>query len=159
MNAAEMGQERSEDTAGGEEVIGWADDPDNYCIGCSAANPRALGLRFVRHGSGVQGQYTAARELNGAPGVVHGGIQAAMLDEAMGHAIRAAMDQDAWPVTVDLRLRYRRPVPTEVPLLLRAEVVEHEGHTLHLRAEILGEDEQVLTRATAEFRLLDRSEA
>ncbi len=146
----------TEGIADGTPFVGWADDPDNYCVGCSAANPMALGLRFVHRGGGVEARTTAARELNGAPGVVHGGMQAVMLDEAMGHAIRAALD-DVWPVTVDLRLRYRRPVPTEVPLLVRAEVVGRDGKVLHLEGAILAEDETVLTRAVAEFRLLDPS--
>ncbi len=142
--------------ADGTPFVGWADDPANYCVGCSAANPMALGLRFVHRAGGVEARTTAARELNGAPGVVHGGMQAVMLDEAMGHAIRAALD-DVWPVTVDLRLRYRRPVHVEIPLLLRAVVVAHDDRSVHVEGEILDEAETVLTRATAEFRLLDPS--
>jgi acyl-coenzyme A thioesterase PaaI-like protein len=139
----------------GELVGGWADDPSNRCIGCSTANPRSLQLRFLRRGAGVEAHYTAPPDLNGAPGIVHGGIQAVMLDEAMGHAIRASTELDLWSVTVHLQLRYRRPVPTEVPLLLRAEVTGRDDRTVHVSGEILAEDEEVLTRGTAEFRLIE----
>jgi uncharacterized protein (TIGR00369 family) len=135
--------------------VRWEEDPASSCIGCGTANERSLGLRFVHRAGGVECDYVAPRDLNGAPGVVHGGIQAVMLDEAMGHAILAHLGTTMWSVTVDLRLRYRRPVHTEQALVLRAAVEEVEDRTVHVRGEILDESGQVLTRGTGEFRLIE----
>lgn len=137
------------------EPVRWEEDPDSSCIGCGTGNPRSLGLRFVHAGGGVECRYVAPADLNGAPGVVHGGIQAVMLDEAMGHAILAAQGTTTWSVTVGLQLRYRRPVHTEVPLVIRAEVAEVADRTVHVRGEICDESGQALTRGTGEFRLID----
>jgi acyl-coenzyme A thioesterase PaaI-like protein len=54
-----------------------------------------------------------APEYNGYPGVAHGGIVAALLDEVSGRApLVRGHDLDNLFVTVKLEVRYRRPTPT-----------------------------------------------
>ena len=141
------------------------DFPDNMCFGCSPHNERGLQLTFthVSH-SGVAGRYTAPSHTCGAPGVVHGGVQAALLDEAIGFAVQAhhlsvgeiADDGVAWRnvATVEFDLRYRRPVPTDVEFGLRAEVVRVSGRDFLAVAEIVGDNDEVLTSAVAKWRRL-----
>ena len=130
------------------------DHPDNRCFGCSAHNPRGLRLRFRHTGPGaVEARYTAPEDFAGAPGVVHGGIQAALLDEALGHAALAGAGapETLDLVTVDFQLRYRRPAPTGQPLVLFGELERVDGRNLHVRGEIRSEAGEVLTRATARW--------
>lgn len=141
------------------------DFPDNLCFGCSPHNERGLQLTFTQVSrSGVETRYSAPSHTCGAPGIVHGGVQAALLDEAIGFAVHAHHDSTgeapaegaAWQqvVTVEFDLRYRRPVPTETEVLLRAEVVRVRGRDYLAVAEILGDGEEVLTSATAKWRRL-----
>ena len=139
------------------------DYPENMCFGCSQHNERGLQLTFthVSH-SGVSGRYTADDYMNGAPGVLHGGMQAALLDEAIGFAMHAhhestgelEQDEAGWRkvVTVEFDLRYRKPVPTGVEFGLRAEIVRQSGRDYLAVAEITGESDEVLTSATAKWR-------
>lgn len=143
----------------------WWDDPSNTCFGCSTSNPRALGLRFALVdgvppddggaplGPAVEAPYVVDELYNGAPGVVHGGVQAAMLDEAMGHALHA-LETGRYMVTVELTLRYRRPMPTATPLRVRAWVTGLDGDDAGVAGEIVGPDGTVLTRGVARFRML-----
>ena len=63
----------------GETIVN--DEADNVCFGCSPHNARGLQLRFVRTGPGTaECRFRAEAHWAGAPGVVHGGVQAAMLD-------------------------------------------------------------------------------
>jgi acyl-coenzyme A thioesterase PaaI-like protein len=43
----------------------------------------------------------------------HGGVSAMLIDQLLGHAAAAAGHPG---VTTDLSVRYRRPVPLDVPL-------------------------------------------
>ncbi len=142
------------------------DFPDNMCFGCSPHNERGLQPSFTHVStSGVAGRYTAPAHVCGAPGVIHGGVQASILDEAIGFAVHAhqesigdddTSDDAAWQhvVTVEFDLRYRRPAPVGVELDVRAEVVRVSGRDYLAVAEIVGQDDEVLTSATAKWRRL-----
>jgi acyl-coenzyme A thioesterase PaaI-like protein len=145
------------------EVIRFS-DPDNQCFGCGQHNEHGLRMSFV-HATphGVETTYVAPAHTCGSPGIVHGGVQAAILDEAVGFAVHAYhetvngtadTDDPEWQrvVTVEFDLRYRKPVPSETPLTIRAEVLRVTGRDYLAAAEILDADEQVLTSATAKWR-------
>jgi uncharacterized protein (TIGR00369 family) len=52
------------------------------------------------------------------PGVVHGGIVATILDETSGRAIMLeTQDDNAFFATARMSVRYRRPTPTNTPLV------------------------------------------
>jgi uncharacterized protein (TIGR00369 family) len=53
--------------------------------------------------------------------MAHGGVVAALLDEACGQVVRPALSP---AVTSRLEVRYLAPVPVEEPLRIAAEVVE-----------------------------------
>jgi len=77
---------------------------------------------------------------NGYPGVVHGGIIAAILDETSGRALLINGDNDALMLTTHLELKYRRPTPTDQPLIAVGWI--EKGGTKH-------------ARVAGELRLLD----
>lgn len=137
------------------ERLSWREDISS-CFGCSPTNERGLHLEFFKVGErAVECRFTPAPELNGAPGIVHGGVQATIVDEAMGYACHVGGDEfDV--VTIDLQLRFRRPLPTGELLVCRAEVVDHDERDLHARAQLSSEAGEVRTEATARFRIVPR---
>jgi acyl-coenzyme A thioesterase PaaI-like protein len=92
--------------------------------------------------------------LCGAGTVAHGGIQATLLDEAMGFATRTAVGDDQIIVTADFSLRYRRPVPIGEELRIRGELDRREGDHIFLRGVIVDADGQELTTAEARWKHL-----
>jgi uncharacterized protein (TIGR00369 family) len=140
----------------GETIIN--DEPDNSCFGCSPHNERGLRLAFTRVSeSAVEVRYSVDADLGGAPNVVHGGVQATLIDEAIGMACRTAFgDEEVFRcVTAEFSLKYRRPVPTEQPLVVRGELLRREGRDLFLEGAILNEEGNVLTRAQARWVCLE----
>jgi acyl-coenzyme A thioesterase PaaI-like protein len=95
---------------------------DGGCFGCSPSNATGLQLRFRRSGPRVLAAYRIPDRFHGAPGVVHGGIVAAILDEVSCAA--AVFVADRFVVTGELVIRYERPVPTDTPLEVEAEIVD-----------------------------------
>ena len=141
------------------------DYPDNMCFGCSPHNEQGLQLTMTHVGPGaVETTYTAPDHTCGSPGVIHGGVQATMLDEAIGfavHALHADADSDddpAWRriVTTEFDLRYRRPAPIGLPLTIRARIVDVVGDNYLAVAELLSGD-VLCTTATAKWRRLPSS--
>lgn len=132
------------------------DDPGNRCFGCSPHNARGLGLSFTDLGAeGVETEYVAAPDLCGMHGVVHGGVQATMMDEAMGFAAHAALahePDDLDIATIELSLEYHRPTPTGEPIRLRARLVRSEGRDLWMEGEIRDASGRLCTKATSRWR-------
>ena len=74
------------------------------------------------------------------PGLVHGGLVAAALDEACG--LLATWYR--FPcVTGRLLVDYKRPVPINVDLLLRARVEHEEGRRVDIRGQLTRGDEML----------------
>ncbi len=74
----------------------------------------------------VYSEHTVSDEYQGFPGIVHGGIIASMLDEAV---CRVAMigDHHHFMMSVKLEVKYRHPVPTETPLKITGRIVKMRG--------------------------------
>lgn len=74
----------------------------------------------------VISEYSVSEYYESYPGIVHGGIVAAMLDEAVG---RVAMigDHHHFMMSVRLEVKYRYPVPTETPLTVVGRIVRLRG--------------------------------
>ena len=98
---------------------------------------------------------TLTSDHEGYPGVVHGGIIAAILDETGG---RALMDEpDHFMVTAQLNVRYRKPVPTETPMFAFGFAGERRGRVAQAHSEIQNIHGEVL--AEAELVLVDIPES
>ncbi len=111
-----------------------------------------LKLDFFTPGPGeTRADLFLPRHYEGYPGVVHGGIIAAILDECGG---RAHMDDPTrFMVTAQLNVRYRKPVPTETPLIVIGTAGKRRGRVAEAHSEILDKNGNVL--AEAELVLVD----
>ena len=83
----------------------------------------------------------------GGPGIVHGGLVAALLDEACGLLA-------TWyrfpAVTARIFVRYRQPVPINTELLVRAVVESSRGRRIRVTGALVDGDES-LAEARAAF--------
>jgi uncharacterized protein (TIGR00369 family) len=119
------------------------------CFACGLENPIGLKMAFYEDGEGrVIAEFTPGDEHQGYPGVVHGGIVTALLDEVLG---RVAIAAERWMVTGRLNIRFRRPIPPGETLTIVGEVVSWKKRTLEARGEIRLADGQVGAEATGTF--------
>ena len=107
------------------------------CFLCGRQN--AISLKINWHNDSETGQVRATvivpEHFNGYPGIVHGGIVAAILDETAGRAILLDGDPDDLMVTLKLEVKYRRPTPTGQPLTAVGWVIRRTES----RAQVAGE--------------------
>lgn len=109
----------------------------NDCFVCGRRNPHGLRMTFYDNGEDkVCSEHSVPEAYQGYPGVVHGGIVAAMLDEVVG---RVAMigDHHHFMMSVKLEVKYRHPVPTETPLRIVGRIVRLRGRLGKAVGEVL----------------------
>lgn len=131
----------------------------DYCFVCGRNNSRGLRMSFYDNGSNeVVSEYTVSEEYQGYPGVVHGGVVAAMLDEVV---CRVAMigDHHHFMMSVKMEIKYRHPVPTGEKLQLVGRIVRLRGRLGKATGEVILPDgtlavESALTLANVPVEML-----
>ncbi|WP_138734976.1 PaaI family thioesterase [Modestobacter excelsi] len=98
-------------------------------VGSALAPPLAI----RRVDGGVEAETTLGLPYEGPPSYVHGGMSALLLDQVLSSAAHAA---GLWGMTGRLELDYRRPVPLETALLLRAAVGGRHGRRVTISGSI-----------------------
>lgn len=127
-----------------------------HCFVCGRENPVGLKMDFYLTAPGeVQANITVPAQYEGYPGVVHGGIIAAILDETGGRSHME--DPTRFMVTAQLNVRYRKPVPIGTPLVVVGLAGERRGRVSNAKSEIRNMDGDVL--AEAELVLVDIPES
>lgn len=119
-----------------------------YCFACGHENPIGLHLRFSPDGDGgVVARYEPRREDQGFPGVMHGGVAASLLDEAMAWAMFAA--HRVLGVTAKMEVRFRRAVDLDAPLTLRGRVTRQRGRRIEVEATLANAGGDLLVEASS----------
>ena len=81
---------------------------DYNCFGCSPFNEIGLQLEFWENDTEMIAKWHPRKSLEGWMNVVHGGIQAALLDELAGWIVLIKMKTAG--VTSEINIRYLKPV-------------------------------------------------
>ena len=124
------------------------DSPRQWCYGCGERNTEGLHIDFDVDGTVVNGRFLPRKPHQGFPGVTHGGIAAAVLDEAMGWAMYAA---GAMAMTARMESRYRRPLPLGEEVRVTAKVIRDCGRRLEAEARIETASGELLAEAKGLF--------
>lgn len=93
------------------------------------------------------GRVTLGPAHEGPPGLVHGGVVAALFDHMLARAVRAG---GRGGLTATLTVTYRRPVRLGVPLQLTAKMADADGRRTTARARLVAEDDPGTTLAEAD---------
>ncbi|MEW6081419.1 MAG: PaaI family thioesterase [Bacillota bacterium] len=118
------------------------------CFGCGRDNPIGLKLVFREENDLYVSDFSPLPEHQGYPGMVHGGIICAILDEAMG---RLVWSQGCDSFTARLETRFKKPVPIEHPIRVQARQVSQGRAGTLLEARILLENGQVAAEAKGTY--------
>ncbi|MBE3109647.1 MAG: PaaI family thioesterase [Acidobacteria bacterium] len=123
---------------------------DRACFVCGEKNAAGLKLR-IRTDS-ERGESTAdvifPEHLQGWAKIVHGGLLATVLDEAM---IYAAGAKGLKCVTGEMTVRFVKPASTCVAYTLRGRFVEDQGRIVLAESALLDGEGQEVARATGKL--------
>jgi uncharacterized protein (TIGR00369 family) len=121
------------------------------CMVCGMENGSGLGARFFELENGeLAGVFLPRAEYQGYPGRLHGGIASTLLDETIGRAVSIG-DPSAFGVTVELTVRFRKPVPLDREVRAIARITKDSGRLFEGTAEIVLPDGAVAVSATGRY--------
>ena len=133
-------------------------DDRHNCFGCGAHNRIGMHLRFMVDEAGtVHATLRLAKRFQGPHGFVHGGVIAAILDEAMSKAIHASRDgANIMALTRHMETEYLRPTPLGATLTLQGRQDRVEGRKHFCSATLTDQTNHLLARGKALFIAIDR---
>jgi acyl-coenzyme A thioesterase PaaI-like protein len=134
------------------------DPKTTRCYVCGPDNPAGLHVPFHAHGAhGARAQYTVRGEHCGWPGILHGGISFALMDEALAWACHF---QGLYGVTAKVVTRFRQPLSVGARLIILGWTTERRRRLVSARAEIRldTDDGPVVAEAEATMYLPDAPE-
>lgn len=132
-----------------EKLTPLSHSSQNRCFGCGVANPTGLHLEFFLGEDGAAVALpTVGDQFEGPAGLVHGGVIATLLDEAMSKAVRAT---GVVSVTRKMEIEYLRPVPSGTPIRIEGRAVRSEGRKHWTEARLLNAEGTTLATGTGLF--------
>lgn len=121
------------------------------CFVCGKDTDNGLKADFFEMEDGtVIGLATAQPYHQSYPHTIHGGISTALLDEAMGRAIKT-LEPDSWGVTIELNIKFAVPVPFGERLIVIGKIMENDNKLFRSEGEILLPSGDVAVTATGVF--------
>lgn len=127
------------------------DDDTTYqmCFVCGPRNGAGLQTRFRLVGDDVvEARFTPREEHQGYPGLVHGGVMTAVIDETIG---RLGMLRNQWVMTAKLEVRFLAPFPLGSTATCTASLERASRRGLQGDARVALDDGTVVAEASGLF--------
>jgi acyl-coenzyme A thioesterase PaaI-like protein len=86
---------------------------------------------------------------------MHGGIAATILDETIARSINSGRNEQIWGVTLELKTRFRKPIPLGQQLKIVARVTSEGNRSFEGTGEILLENGEIAVSAEGKYLKAD----
>lgn len=126
--------------------------PGYCCFGCCKGNHNGLQLDFWydEDNQEVITKWNPKKYLQGYFDILHGGIQATILDELASWAINVILKTGG--VTSQMSIRYRKPVNlNKGELTAKAKILRHEKRIADVHCELYDSNNQLCAEATVQY--------
>ena len=122
------------------------------CLVCGLKNPFGLHTSFFElDNNELLAVFKPREEHQSYPGRLHGGIISTILDEAIGRAIMIQSEGDIWGVTVDLQIRFKKPVPLHEELRVIGRITKDKSRFFEGTGELLLQDGTVAAEGHGKY--------
>lgn len=124
------------------------------CMICGLENTYGVRASFYNMEDGsVGGLFTFRDEHQSYPGRVHGGMLATMIDELAGRVLWVD-SPELVGVTMDINVKYKKPVPYGVPLKGIGTMTERLSRAYKAKCRIMDMDGTVLAEGEAKYLIM-----
>jgi uncharacterized protein (TIGR00369 family) len=114
---------------------------ESLCFVCGKANERGLKLAFHSANGTTLSEFALPNDFQGYKNIIHGGVIAAILDEAM---IQAAMAEGHKPVTAEITVRFKQPLSAGRTAIVEAVLTQNGPRIIKARSHISDKTSGVL---------------
>ena len=126
------------------------------CFVCGINNNLGLKTKFYETSSEeIIAVFTPNDKLQSYPNILHGGISATILDETIGRALMVKYGSESFGVTVELSLKYKKPVPLNQELKVVARVTNDKGRLYEGSGELILPNGDVAVTAKGKYMKKD----
>lgn len=123
---------------------------DYNCFGCSPFNEIGLQLEFWEEGEQLMAKWQPRKSLEGWMDVLHGGIQASLLDELAGWIVLIKMKTSG--VTSELNVKYLKPVYiSRGEITVTGKIISVKGNLATMAIELFDGEGQKCAVAEAVY--------
>ena len=128
------------------------------CIGCAPHNPIGLHLEFFEEGDYIFTKWNPTENHQGWPGILHGGVQALLLDETAEWLVNRKLQTTG--VTSKLEVKYIKPVRTDEGVItIRARQTRMMRNACFIDAEILNSRDEICAQSSMIYFCADKETA
>ena len=125
------------------------------CLVCGLENGFGLYTAFYElENSELLAIFRPREEHQSYPGRLHGGIVSTILDETIGRAIMMDHAHKYWGVTVEISVRFKKPVPLDKELRVIGRITRDSKRVFEGTGEILLSDGTVAATAHGKYMKL-----
>ncbi|MCB9013303.1 MAG: PaaI family thioesterase [Bacteroidales bacterium] len=136
----------------------WTGIPGYNCFGCCDTNPIGLKMKFTETEDCVKSEWIANPDFQGYHNVLHGGIQASLIDEIAGWTIFVKANTGG--VTSRLEIKYKKPVVLDdKPVSLKCYLLEINKRIARLKVELFNSKGELCTEGEADYFVLSEEMA
>jgi acyl-coenzyme A thioesterase PaaI-like protein len=122
------------------------------CFVCGVKNDFGLHANFYETDANeLVALIEPSEKHQGYPGRMHGGIAAAILDETIGRAICNGKDEQIWSVTLELKTRFRKPIPLDKELKIIGSITNEGNRSFEGSGEIVLPDGEIAVSAEGKY--------
>lgn len=108
------------------------------CFVCGLKNRFGIHAHFyVTESQELIALFTPSEEHQSYPGRLHGGIASAVLDETIGRAILNKYETEVWGVTIDLSVKFKKPIPLNEELKVVGRITSENSRFFEGTGEIV----------------------
>jgi acyl-coenzyme A thioesterase PaaI-like protein len=122
------------------------------CFVCGEKNNYGLHAKFYETDANeLVALINPSEQHQGYPGRMHGGIAATILDETIARSICNGKDEQLWGVTLELKTRFRKPVPLGQELKVVGRVTSEGTRSFEGTGEIVLPDGEIAVSAEGKY--------
>lgn len=122
------------------------------CFECGLKNDFGIHAHFyVTENQELIALFTPTEVHQSYPERMHGGIASAILDETIGRAILNKYETEVWGVTIELNLKYKKPIPLNQQLKVIGRITNENSRMFEGTGEIILPNGDVAVTAKGKY--------